>query len=313
MLGAAAGARAVRLGNEKLIGSTVTTSYGEDLRIVAITPEGQVVLEPVAGLHPATGSTAFHNGRPGVRPGVAGLATASPTGLRRGRGGRGAKPAAPGAPGAAADRPPALPQHTEPPAPGSKPAPPTEPGSTVKPSAAPTAAVPALPPAPAPVTPKTTAAGVRVAETQQALTAAARETALARAEVATATSELQSAQAGRRPGGPTARQAQDALRRAENRLARLMAGEATARAEATAAAQAQSKIVRLETAKARLIREITAELHPPQGSPRAGPRRAQGRRGALDGKPGRRRVPSPHGRTSRGGRGVGHRSPGPEA
>ncbi|GAA2809316.1 DUF4157 domain-containing protein [Kitasatospora sp. CM 4170] len=266
VLGAAAGARAVRLGNEKLIGSTVTTSYGEDLRIVAITPEGQVVLEPVAGLRtpppappPSTTVDLVYD------PASRAWRPLRPPGSVAGAGAGGAKPAAPGAPGAAADRPPALPQHTEPPAPGSKPAPPTEPGSTVKPSAAPTAAVPALPPAPAPVTPKTTAAGVRVAETQQALTAAARETALARAEVATATSELQSAQAGRRPGGPTARQAQDALRRAENRLARLMAGEATARAEATAAAQAQSKIVRLETAKARLIREITAELHPPQG------------------------------------------------
>ncbi|MFH8736169.1 DUF4157 domain-containing protein [Streptomyces sp. NPDC017964] len=253
LLGAVGGARAVKLGNEKLIGSTFTTSYGEELRIVAITPEGQVVVKPAAGLSsppgppPATTVEMVYD--PAQKTWRAHRPTTSMT----------KAPAAPAAQAPTAPAPQAAPTA---PAPAPKAAP------TV---ASPRTQVPALPaaPVPTPATPRTAAADLRVAETRAALSAAARETALARAEVAAATGEVQTAQAGRRPGGPTVKQAETALRQAENRLNRLSASEGAAQGEAAAAARAQAEIARLEKEIVRLEGEITAELNPPGEGARA--------------------------------------------
>ncbi|MGW4057784.1 hypothetical protein ACWEGE_05870 [Amycolatopsis sp. NPDC004747] len=50
LLGARSGARTVRLGNAELVGSTFETSDGATFRIVAITPDGQVVVAPVGSV-----------------------------------------------------------------------------------------------------------------------------------------------------------------------------------------------------------------------------------------------------------------------
>ncbi|MFC8700909.1 DUF4157 domain-containing protein [Streptomyces anulatus] len=263
LLGAVGGARAVKLGNEKLIGSTFTTSYGEELRIVAITPEGQVVVKPASGLSsppgppPATTVEMVYD--PAQKAWRAHRPTASMT-------------KAPAAPAAQAATAPATPA----PAPAPQAAP-----TTPAPKAAPTVApprpqAPALPaaPVPTPATPRTASADLRVAETRAALSAAARETALARAELAAATGEVRTAQAGRRPGGPTLKQAETALRKWENRLKGLSASEGQAQAEAAAAARAQAEIARLEKEIVRLEREIIAELHPPGEGARANLNRA---------------------------------------
>ncbi|MER5603946.1 DUF4157 domain-containing protein [Streptomyces sp. NPDC002265] len=256
LLGAVGGARAVKLGNEKLIGSTFTTSFGEELQIVAITPEGQVVVKPAAGLSSPPGppptatvemvydpvQKAWRTHRPAASMTKTPVAPAAQTGAAR-----------------AALAPQAAPSVL---APALKAAP------TMAP---PRPQAPALPPAPVPTptTLRTAAADLRVAETRAALSAAARETALARAEVAAATGEVQRAQGGRRPGGSTLKQAETALRKAENRLLRTLASEGLAQDEAAAAARAQAEIARLEKEITRLEREIAAELNPQGESARA--------------------------------------------
>lgn len=300
LLGAGAGARAVRLGNAELIGSTVDLPEGR-FRILAITPEGQVVLAPVGlrstppppppaviemvfdantGYWEAAGSGA----RPASTSGPATLAGPSTRGsapaaappqppvpaLPRGLPAPGGTSAAPAPGPLAATGPTATtgPATTGPavavePAAADAPPATTGPIATTGPAATgPTAAVAPTAATP-PVTARTAAADRRVAETEAALATATSEVALARTRVATAETDLHTAQAG---GVPAAVRAAEAnLRRARNALDREVEGEATARREATAAQRGRGEIVRTETEIARLTREVFLELNPPGG------------------------------------------------
>ncbi|MFI6449615.1 DUF4157 domain-containing protein [Kitasatospora sp. NPDC050543] len=298
LLGARAGARAVLLGNERLINSTFRTSDGEELRIVAITPDGQVVVEPVGGLRtspppppPSPIETVFDpadGSWRALRFTGADLATVPP---------RGAAPAATTpAPAPTPARPATAPATRAPaPVPVPRPAPARAPAVPVRvpralpspASAGPTALTPAAPattPVPAPAVPvqapsatpapastlapsnaRTAAADLRVAETEAALSAAARGVVEARAQVAEAGSKLRAARAGGSPRSSAVRQADLAVRGAQAQLQRLSAGESTAQREATAAAASRARVIGLETEIAQLDAELAAELNPPGG------------------------------------------------
>ncbi|WP_141976287.1 hypothetical protein [Saccharothrix saharensis] len=264
LLGAGAGARAVRLGNAELIGSTVDLPEGR-FRVLAITPDGQVVLAPVG----------LRSTPPPPPPSVIEMVFDANTGHWEAVG-SGARPASasgpatlaapPGRGGAPVTAPagppvPVLPRGL--PAPGGTsavrdPAPLT---ATAPATTAPAGTAPAVDTPPA--TARTAAADRRVAETGTALATATREVASARTRVATAEAALHTARAD---GAPAAvRVAEANLRRARNALDREVAGEATARREATAAQRGRGEILRIEAEIARLTREVLLELNPPGG------------------------------------------------
>jgi hypothetical protein len=212
LLGALGGARAVRIGNEKLIGTVVSTPTGP-CRIVAITRDGLAVLTPVGGVPPALPPPAAAEitlvydpvtGKWGPQPGATSqLATVPPP------------PGRPAAPSTAIAPPGTAPAAT-PTAPRAlAPVPPLKllPQGTLAPAPATTPAALAA----APSTPRTVAAAQRVADTRAALAAAETETAKAQAAVAAAQAELQAARelADGAPGDPQAarwvRQAQETL------------------------------------------------------------------------------------------------------
>jgi len=274
ILGGLGGARAVQIGNERLIGTIVSTPDGP-CRIVAITRGGLVVLKPVGGLPalppppPPSDIVLVYDPATGVwGPPPSGLATAPPA----------ADPAtaptaitpssttrAAGGPARLLAIPPvrALPPGTL--------APPQQAGPSGLQSASPVSTPAAPSQAAVPSTPRTLAAAQRVADTRAALAAAESEAARARARVAAAQADLQAARelAIEDPGNPEAtrlvRQAEAELRLRQSELRPLALSEATARSEATMVASARDRIVALETEIVDLDARIRVELDPPGG------------------------------------------------
>lgn len=266
LLGGLGGARAVRLGNERLIGSVVQTSFGP-VRIVAITPNGQVVVGPV-GLRtppppppPAVIDTVFDpTTNSWQRPPVGGAggvpasgADLVPAPVASVQAPRPASPVRPG-PGAPAARPAPLGPVgvlPAPPQPAAQPAPPGPAGLLPAPSRPPVS------------TPRTVAADRRVAETRTALATANLQLDQARTILATEQANLTAARADGNPA--SLRQAELNLRRARNQVARLESSAAIAVAEATAVNRGRAEVLRLETRIAELEREQHLELYPPGG------------------------------------------------
>jgi hypothetical protein len=302
LFGSLGGARAVELRNAGMIGQIVDTPDGP-ARIVAITRGGVVVLEPPAGLRvpppapPPSEIVLVFDPETGVwrAPGGTGSALATvprapsastavttprSTSVTRGPGPvvpRSALPVPvelappPRRPGdpvvdTALTAPPALTATTVAPAPTTTTAP--APTTTVAP--APTGVSPA-PVVATPSTPGTVAADARVAATGDALAAATREAAPARARVDSARLDVAAArELAAEPGNAAAgarlvRDAEASLRRAEAQLRPRELSEAVARREAAEAARARAEIVRLDGEIARLNRLIDAELNPPGG------------------------------------------------